>query len=62
MLAEKTLLQGQVENTLSPLVNEGGYNMLVMGSHGHSRIRSLMIGSTTTEMIRSCKTPVMLIR
>lgn len=61
MLAEKTLLQGQVENTLSPLVNEGGYNMLVMGSHGHSRIRSLMIGSTTTEMIRSCKTPVMLI-
>jgi len=33
-----------------------------MGAYGHSRIRSLIIGSTTTEMIRSCKVPVALFR
>jgi nucleotide-binding universal stress UspA family protein len=33
-----------------------------MRAYGHFHIRSLIIGSTTTEMIRSCKTPVMLLR
>ena len=36
--------------------------MVLMGAYGHSRIRSLIIGSTTTEMIRSCKVPVVLVR
>ncbi|MEQ9334216.1 MAG: universal stress protein [Thalassobaculum sp.] len=34
----------------------------MMGAYGHSRIRSLIIGSTTTQMIRSCMIPVMLFR
>ena len=33
-----------------------------MGAYGHSRIRNLIIGSTTTEMVRSCKIPVILYR
>ncbi len=32
------------------------------GAYGHSRIRNLIIGSTTTEMIRSCKIPIVLFR
>jgi nucleotide-binding universal stress UspA family protein len=36
--------------------------LLVMGAYGHSRIRNLIIGSTTTEMIRLCKIPVVLFR
>ncbi|GEM_PF-4899414 len=31
-------------------------------SVGHGRIRELLTGSTTTEMIRRCRTPVMLFR
>ncbi|SEO02143.1 Nucleotide-binding universal stress protein, UspA family [Pseudorhodobacter antarcticus] len=38
------------------------FDVLVMGAYGHSRIRNLIIGSTTTEVIRSCKIPVMLVR
>jgi nucleotide-binding universal stress UspA family protein len=30
--------------------------------YGHSRIRSLAIGSTTTAMLRSCRIPVVLVR
>jgi nucleotide-binding universal stress UspA family protein len=33
-----------------------------MGAYGHSRIRNLMIGSTTTQMIRSCLVSVLLFR
>lgn len=39
-----------------------GHDLLVMGAYGHSRVRALLIGSTTTEMIRSCKVPVVLMR
>ncbi len=60
--AEASILPGQPESVLGHLVEEAGFDMLVMGAYGHSRIRSLIIGSTTTEMIRSCKVPVLLVR
>ena len=34
----------------------------LMGAYGHSRIRHLLIGSTTTAMIRSCHIPVLCFR
>lgn len=60
--AESSILPGQPETALGRLVDEAAFDLLVMGAYGHSRIRSLIIGSTTTEMIRSCKVPVILIR
>ncbi|HEX9857190.1 MAG TPA: universal stress protein, partial [Paracoccaceae bacterium] len=60
--AETAVLPGQPETALGKLVDEAGFDILVMGAYGHSRIRSLIIGSTTTEMIRSCKVPVVLVR
>jgi nucleotide-binding universal stress UspA family protein len=61
-LAETSILLGQPETALGKLVEEAQFDMLVMGAYGHSRIRSLIIGSTTTAMIRSCKVPVVLMR
>ncbi len=60
--AETSVLPGQPEKTLADLVDTEGFDMLVMGAYGHSRIRSLVIGSTTTAMIRACKVPVVLMR
>jgi nucleotide-binding universal stress UspA family protein len=60
--AETSVLPGQPETALAALVEEAPFDMLVMGAYGHSRIRSLIIGSTTTAMIRSCKVPVVLMR
>ena len=62
IVAETSILPGQPETALGKLVDEAQFDMLVMGAYGHSRIRSLIIGSTTTAMIRSCKVPVVLIR
>lgn len=60
--AETRLVSGQPETELGKMVDEEGFGMVVMGAYGHSRIRSLVIGSTTTEMVRSCKVPVVLMR
>ncbi|SDH03836.1 universal stress protein [Roseospirillum parvum] len=60
--AETRVLKGAPEKALAELVEGGGIDLLVMGAYGHSRIRTLVIGSTTTEMIRSCKVPVVLMR
>jgi nucleotide-binding universal stress UspA family protein len=59
---ETGVVSGQPDAALGKLVEEADFDMLVMGAYGHSRIRSLIIGSTTTAMIRSCKVPVVLMR
>lgn len=56
------ILHGLAENTLSDYVESQGIDMLVMGAYGHSRIRYLIIGSTTTDLIRRCQVPVLLFR
>ncbi len=59
---ETRRVEGQPDAALKQLVEAERFDMLVMGAYGHSRIRSLMIGSTTTQMIRSCKVPLLLFR
>jgi nucleotide-binding universal stress UspA family protein len=59
---DAAVLPGQPEAVISHVVESEGIGLLVMGAYGHSRIRSLIIGSTTTEMVRSCKIPVVLFR
>ncbi len=59
---ETTMQPGQAETVICDNVKTGHFDLLLMGAYGHSRIRSLIIGSTTTAMIRSCKIPVLLFR
>lgn len=59
---EARILPGQPEAVIATAIETQGVDLLVMGAYGHSRIRSLIIGSTTSEMIRSCKVPVILFR
>ncbi len=53
---------GEPEAVLGKLVSDEGFNLLVMGAYGHSRIRNLIIGSTTTAMIQTVKIPVLMYR
>ncbi|WP_417460082.1 universal stress protein [Kordiimonas sp.] len=59
---ETSFETGDPDNAIKAKVEREGFDMLVMGAYGHSRIRNLIIGSTTTEMVRSCLVPVMLFR
>lgn len=62
LTVEAGITNGQAETVIAQAVEANGIGLLVMGAYGHSRIRSLIIGSTTTAMIRSCKIPVALFR
>ena len=53
---------GEPEKLIAERVERYGIDLLIMGAYGHSRIRSMIIGSTTTEMIRTCKIAVALFR
>ncbi len=55
-------LPGNPEKVIADKVLSDGFDLVVMGAYGHSRIRNLIIGSTTTEMVRSCMVPVLLFR
>jgi nucleotide-binding universal stress UspA family protein len=61
-MVEAGIEGGLPDDTISRAAERSGSDLLVMGAYGHSRIRSLIIGSTTTTMIRSCKIPLLLIR
>lgn len=56
------ILPGKPEEAISQRIAARRIGLLVMGAYGHSRIRNLVIGSTTTEMLRICPVPVMLFR
>ena len=59
----KTIAEsGEPEKVLAQITSTGAHELLVMGAYGHSRVRSFIIGSTTTEMIRSCKVPILIMR
>lgn len=55
-------LAGDPDAVFTQKAAEGEIEFLVMGAYGHSRLRNLIIGSTTTQLIRSCTVPVLLFR
>ena len=60
--AQTALLPGDPENALPPLLQSQGNAVLVMGAYGHSRIRQLILGSTTTALLRLSPVPVFVLR
>lgn len=53
---------GEPEKVIATHAEADHIDLLIMGAFGHSRIRTLFIGSTTAEMMRSVRRPVMLFR
>jgi nucleotide-binding universal stress UspA family protein len=53
---------GHAPETIARFADEGGFDMLIMGSHGHGALARLVMGSVTSEVLALCRTPVLLIR
>ncbi len=60
--AECQLLEGDVESAVADYVDRTETDLLIAGAYGHSRIRKLLIGSTTSELLRHCRIPVLCFR
>jgi nucleotide-binding universal stress UspA family protein len=58
----RQLLQGEPEKVIASYIEDNDICLLLMGAYGHSRIRHLVIGSTTAQMLRSSHIPVLLFR
>lgn len=62
LTATARTVEGEPDEALQAIVASEGFDLLVMGAYGHSRIRNLIIGSTTTAMVQAVKIPVLLYR
>ena len=53
---------GLPAETIASYATKGKFDLLVMGSHGHGTLGSLVLGSVATKVIAGCETPVLVIR
>ena len=53
---------GHVGETIASFADEGKFDLVMMGSHGHGSIGNLVMGSVATQVLSSCKVPVLLVR
>jgi nucleotide-binding universal stress UspA family protein len=56
------LLRGKEEREIIKFIKEGSVELMVMGAYGHNRLRELILGSTTSYVIRKSTIPVLLSR
>jgi len=59
---QSTLQRGKPEAIIADIAAQTPGALLMMGAYGHSPLRTLIVGSTTTAMIRTVRVPVLLVR
>lgn len=53
---------GHAAEVIAKHASAKGVDLLVMGSHGHGTLGSLVLGSVSQKVLAECRTPVLLIR
>jgi nucleotide-binding universal stress UspA family protein len=53
---------GPIGETIAGFAEEGGFGLLVMGTHGYGALGRLVMGSVTTQVLARCTVPVLLVR
>lgn len=56
------LLRGDPAETILCAVRKGEHDLIVMGSHGHSRLHRALLGSVSHRILHASPVPVMLVR
>ena len=60
--AKRIVKVGAVGESIAKVADNGKFDLLVMGSHGHGAIATLVMGSVTTQVLAHSKVPVLLVR
>lgn len=53
---------GNAGEQIAKAAEAGGFDLVIMGSHGHSALGNLVMGSVATQVLAHCKVPVLLVR
>ena len=56
------VLHGDARKTIVEYAHESGVDLIMIGTHGHSEFKRLVIGSTADRVVRDACVPVFLIR
>ena len=56
------LEHGEIAETILKLVATESYDLLVMGSHGHSRVHRALLGSVSHRVLHKAAVPVLMLR
>ncbi|MEM6972252.1 MAG: universal stress protein [Pseudomonadota bacterium] len=59
---ETRVEEAEPQTALPAMVGRIGADLVIMGAYGHSRLRTMVIGSTTAQVIRDCKVPILVYR
>ena len=60
--AETLVTQGKSAAVILEIAHQKKCDLIVVGAYGHSRIREMVLGSTTHQIINRARVPVMLVR
>jgi len=55
-------LEGAAADALAQLAQSEKVDLIVMGSHGHSALSNILLGSVASGVLARCDVPVLLIR
>ena len=55
------LVQGETIATILRKIDKFEIDMVVMGTHGHGKLYSLIVGSVSNGVVQKSKIPVMLV-
>lgn len=53
---------GPAGELIAKAASEGVFDLVLMGSHGHSALGNLVLGSVATQVLARCRVPVLLVR
>jgi nucleotide-binding universal stress UspA family protein len=53
---------GKPGDLIAKMAEDGKFDLVVMGSHGHGALMNLVVGSVATEVLAGCKIPVLVVR
>jgi len=60
--APTSLIPGDAERVIAKSVQDENIDLLIMGAYSHSPLRSLFLGSKTSDLLRSANIPTLLLR
>ena len=62
VIAEFVHAVGHPADEIAKLAEDGSFDLVVLGSHGHGELANLVLGSVATRVLAKCSRPVLIVR
>lgn len=59
---ETAILEGEPAASIVAFSEKGGFDLIVMGSRGHSKLKEMVLGSTSNTVLHKAKCSVLIVK